>query len=79
MYCTLYCIQSELKKIIDPLNNVHKSIKFTATWSPTENNFLDTAVKVDPHRKLYTTLYRKRTDTHTYLHYNSYTKKEWAV
>ncbi len=61
----------ELKKLIDLLNNVHKCIKFTATWSPTEINFLDTTVKVNPDRKLYTTLYTKPTDIHTYLHYNS--------
>ncbi len=50
---------------------VHKSINFTASWSPTEINFLDTTFKMDPDRKLYTTLYTNPTDTHTYLHYNS--------
>ncbi len=40
-------------------------------WSETEINFLDTTVKVSKDRKLYTTLYTKPTDTHTYLHYQS--------
>ncbi len=61
----------ELKKFIEHLNSVHATIKFTAEWSETEINFLDTKVKVSNDRKLYTTLYTKPTDTHTYLHYQS--------
>ncbi len=61
----------ELKKFIDHLNSVHPTIKFTAEWSETEINFLDTTVKVSEERKLYTTLYTKPTDTHTYLHFLS--------
>ncbi len=34
-------------------------------------DFLDTTVKVDTDGSLYTTLYTKPTDTHTYLHYTS--------
>ncbi len=61
----------ELKKFVEHLNSVHPTIKFTAEWSETEINFLDTTVKVSKDRQLYTTLYTKPTDTHTYLHYQS--------
>ncbi len=61
----------ELKKFIEYLNSVHPTIKFTTEWSETDINFLDTSVKVSKDRKLYTTLYKKPTDTHTYLHYQS--------
>ena len=33
------------------------------------STFLDTTVKIDSSRHLYTTLYEKPTDTHLYLHY----------
>ncbi len=59
----------ELKKFVEHLNSVHSTIKFTAEWFETEINFLDTTVSKD--RKLYTTLYTKPTDTHTYLHFQS--------
>ncbi len=61
----------ELKTFIEHLNSVHPTIKFTAELSKAEINFLDTTVKVSKERKLYTTLYAKPTDTHTYLHYQS--------
>ncbi len=61
----------ELKKFIDHLNSAHPTIKFTDEWSEIEINFLDTTVKVSQDGKLYTTLYTKPTDTHTYLHYLS--------
>ncbi len=61
----------ELKMFIEYLNSVHPTITFTTEWSETEINFLDTAVKVSKDRKLYTTMYTKPTDTHTYLHYQS--------
>ncbi len=47
------------------------SLKFTATISETQVDFLDTTVKVDDDGKLYTTLYSKPTDTHDYLLYKS--------
>ncbi len=34
-------------------------------------DFLDTTVKFDTNYNLYTTLYTKPTDTHTYLHFTS--------
>ncbi len=61
----------KLNKFIDHLNSVHPTIEFTAEWSETGINFLDKTVKVSKDRILYTTLYTKPTDTHTYLLYQS--------
>ncbi len=63
--------ENELKQFIEHLNNVHTTIKFTAEYSKSHLNFLDTTVKKDTDDTLYTTLYTKPTDTHTYLHYTS--------
>ena len=63
--------RDELDNFIKYLNSIHEKIKFTSEVSKNEINFLDTKVKIDEHRKLYTTLYEKPTDTHLYLHYDS--------
>ena len=63
--------QNELKKFIEYLNNIHPKIKFTSEINEHSINFLDTTVKIDEDRSLYTTLYEKPTDTHLYLHYDS--------
>ena len=60
-----------LNMFVTHLNSVHNSIKFTIDMSPLQINFLDTTVKLDANRKMYTTLYTKPTDSHTYLHYTS--------
>ena len=63
--------RDELNKFINYLNNIHPKIKFTSENSDTYVNFLDTTVKIDADRSIYTTLYEKPTDTHLYLHYQS--------
>ena len=63
--------EQELKKFLEYLNNIHDKIKFTHEFSKESINFLDTTVKIDTTRELYTTLYEKPTDTHLYLHYTS--------
>ena len=63
--------RDELDNFIKYLNDIHEKIKFTSEVSENDINFLDTKVKIDEHRKLYTTLYEKPTDTHLYLHYDS--------
>ena len=63
--------EDNLNEFITYLNSIHPTIKFTHESSLTEINFLDTTVKVNHHRELYTTLYEKPTDTHLYLHYQS--------
>ena len=63
--------EDTLGEFIIYLNGIHPTIKFTHELSNTHINFLDTTVKVNSHRELYTTLYEKPTDTHLYLHYTS--------
>jgi len=59
-----------LKNFIDFSNQLHPTIKFTAEWSPNQVVFLDTIVKCEGNL-LYTDLYTKETDTHSYLHFTS--------
>ena len=63
--------RDELNKFINYLNSIHPKIKFTSEINDTYVNFLDTTVKIDADRSIYTTLYEKPTDTHLYLHYQS--------
>ena len=60
-----------LTEFITYLNSIHPTIKFTPESSLTQINFLDTTVKINDSRDIYTTLYEKPTDTHLYLHYTS--------
>ena len=63
--------EDNLNKFITYLNQLHPTIKFTHEVSNSSINFLDTTVKINEERILYTTLYEKPTDTHLYLHYTS--------
>ena len=63
--------EQKLNEWIDYLNSSHDSIKFTMEKSTNEINFLDTRVLRGENNKLYTDLYRKKTDTNSYLHYES--------
>ena len=64
--------KDELAKFLEYLNSLHRSIKFTCESSTSEIAFLDTMTKIDEDtRKVYTTLYTKPTDTHSYLYYTS--------
>jgi len=60
-----------LNQFLTHLNLCHKTIKFTSDISPESINFLDTTIKIDTNRKLYTDLYCKPTDSHNYLLYES--------
>ena len=51
--------------------NLSPTIKFTQEFSRTQIKFLDTTVKVNSDRELFTPLYEKPTDTHPYLHYTA--------
>ena len=57
--------EDSLLNWIEYLNKYHQSIKFT------EISFLDTKVNKDNTGKLYTDLFVKRTDTNSYLKYDS--------
>ncbi len=61
----------ELDLFIQHLNEVHPTFKFTANISESSMDSLDTTVKVDTDHNMYTTLYTKPTDTHTYFHFTS--------
>ena len=63
--------EDKLQEFITYLNSIHPTIKFTHEFSHTHISFLDTTVKINEKRELYTTLYEKPTDTHLYLHYSS--------
>jgi hypothetical protein len=73
---------NSLMDFLEHLNNVHPTIKFTMEHSNIQINFLDTTVKIDQNRKMYTTLYTKPTDTHTYLLFlstSSTSKNQWPI
>jgi hypothetical protein len=60
-----------LIEFVTHLNSVHHSLKFTCEHSQESIPVLDTRITLDSSRTLYTTLYNKPTDTHSYLHYSS--------
>ena len=62
---------AELEKFHEHLNSAEDSIKFTLEWSRLKVPFLDTTVCYKPEIGLYTDLYTKPTDTHSYLRYSS--------
>ena len=61
---------SELQNFIDYLNNCVLSIKLEANISDSEINFLDVKVKLSE-GKISTTLYKKETDSLSYLNYST--------
>ena len=61
-----------IQSFLDHLNNQHPRIQFTIEYQ--ENNqlpFLDTLVCVEEDRTVSTKIYRKKTHTNQYLHFNS--------
>jgi hypothetical protein len=63
--------KTSLELFLEHLNRCHKTIKFTSDISADSVNFLDTSVKIDDNRHVYTDLYCKPTDSHNYLLYES--------
>jgi len=64
--------QDNLLEFIEMCNNHHETIKFTAEYSSDQVVFLDTIVHIDKTEDIvYTSLYTKPTDTHSYLRYDS--------
>ena len=61
----------ELEKFHNHLNTAQEGITFTLEWSRVKVPFLDTTVLYSPEIGLYTDLYTKPTDTHSYLRYSS--------
>ena len=63
--------RSELEKFVKYLNQCHQSIKFTMEASAEKVDFLDTTIHLTEEGGLWTDLFCKPTDSHTYLHYSS--------
>ena len=63
--------QNSPKLFITFLNSVHATNKFTGEISNEKADFLDTTVHKSPNGKLWTDLFCKPTDTHSYLRYES--------
>ena len=63
--------RTALDAFILHLNTVHSSIKFTAEISTCKADFLDTTVHMNEGGSLWTDLFCKPTDTHSYLRYES--------
>ena len=64
--------ETSLLDFIQEANTYHNTIQFTFEYSRTEAKFLDTRTYLDSKRKLQTTIYRKPTDKHLLLHYDSH-------
>ena len=62
--------EAELKQFHSKLNSVDPNIKLTLDYSAEQVNFLDTTV-IFKDNKLITSLYRKPTHTHSYIHSTS--------
>ena len=63
--------EEKLLKWHKNLNDAHSTIKFTMDYSTKQISFLDTLVKIDQSGNLYTDLFTKTTDSHSYLRYDS--------
>ena len=59
-----------LTHFLEHANNILQSIKFTHERSKTKLPFLDVSVQI-AQNKIFPTLHKEPTDSHSYLHYNS--------
>ena len=62
----------ELKNFEHTINQIHPSIKLTFEHSFEEISFLDTTIIISPNGRLKTKVFKKPTDTSSYLHNTSY-------
>ena len=60
--------ESELRHLMNEINQKHQSIKFDFKFSKERIEFLDTLVYIDSKDRLQITLYKKPTDGQNYLH-----------
>ena len=61
----------ELHKFEKHLNSMHPTLKFTMEASQEKINFLDTTLHINKEGELWTEVYCKPTDSHSYLYYSS--------
>ena len=59
-----------LTHFLEHANNIHQNIKFAHECSKITLPFLDVSVQIRQN-KIFTTLHKKPTDNHSYLHYTS--------
>ena len=69
-YFTRTSNKKDLMKFFNEFNTKHESIKFEYQISKTNIGFLDTKVYIE-NNKLYTKIYRKKTDRQTFLNVSS--------
>ena len=60
--------ESELRQLMNEINQKHQSIKFDFKFSKESIEFLETLLYIDSKNKLQTTLYKKPADSQNYLH-----------
>ena len=65
----------ELLTLMNNMNEMHPTIKYTFEYSQSQIAFLDTTVYIDQNRKLRTKLYKKPTDRSFLLHNDSHHPK----
>ena len=75
--------EDNLSKFISYLNEIHPTIKFTHESSPTQIDFLDTTVKVNNSREIYTTVAKDEQITPVSCHFkndgHSHTHMKFSV
>ena len=60
--------ESELRQLMNEINQKHQSIKFNFKFSKESIEFLETLLYIDSKNRLQTTLYKKPADCQNYLH-----------
>ena len=63
--------EDKLQEVLNYMNDVHPTIKFTSKHSPTNIDFLDTSIHLGEHGKLISNVYSKPTDTFPLLDFKS--------
>ena len=73
IFCMWTDTFEKLKEFLESLNALHPSIKFTMDYLPYQINYLDVLITKDESGKtLRTSSFTKPTDTHQYLHSQSF-------
>ena len=70
VFCIYQGTEKSLKNFLDYLNTANEHLRFTATFSKTEIQFLDVVIK-NKNGYLVSDLYTKPTDRYSYLNYQS--------
>ena len=72
--------EGSIQKVLDALNGFHPSIQFThEEGQDGQIAFLDVKVITKQDRSFNTEVYRKKTDTNVYIHWQSFAPKTWKI